>query len=116
MRLSALNMNGAVMKICLIGALAAGLALSSFGVSAYAQPVETTAQFRTVPSQGFSAEELQLYGLDADAAAEGEALQAQGYRILTLTPEEAEAYRAGELSQTQWILIGVGVLVILAVL
>ena len=32
-----------------------------------------------------------------------------------LTPEEAEAYQAGAISQTEWILIGIGVLIILAV-
>lgn len=100
------------MKIRLIGALAAALALSQFSVAAYAEPTE----FREVQPQTFSADDLQRYGLDADATAHGEALQAQGYRILALTPEEAEAYRAGDLSQTTWILIGVGVLVILAVL
>jgi hypothetical protein len=104
------------MKICLIGTLAAGLALSPIGFSAYAQPAEATTQFRTVQSQTFSAEDLQRYGLDAGAVAEAQELQAQGYQILALTPQEAESYRAGALSQTQWILIGVGVLVILAVL
>ncbi len=102
------------MKIRIIGALALGLALSQFGVSAaYAEPA--AAHFRTVQPQTFTAEDLQRYGLDAEAAARGEALQQQGYRILALTPEEAEAYRAGQYSQTTWILIGVAVLVILAV-
>ena len=103
------------MNIRLIGALAVGLAMSQFGLSAYADPVQAPAQFRAVEAQTFSAEELQLYGLDAEAAAHAEVLQAQGYRILALTPAEADAYRAGDLSQGTWILIGVGILVVLAV-
>lgn len=105
------------MNIRLSGALALALALGQIGVStAYAEPAPAPAQFRTVEPQTFTTEDLQRYGLDAEAAARGEALQSQGYRILALTPEEAAAYRAGDLSQTTWILIGVGVLVILAVL
>ena len=104
------------MKKSLIGALALGLALSTLGVSAaYAEPVAATTHFRTVQPQSFSAEDLQRFGLDADATARAESLQSQGYRILALTPEEAEAYRAGDYSQTTWIFIGVAVLVILAV-
>lgn len=105
------------MRIRYIGALALTLAFSQVGVSAaYAEPGAASAQFRTVEPQSFSADELQAYGLTADEAARGEALQEQGYRILALTPEEAAAYRAGDYSQTTWILIGVGVLVLLAVL
>jgi hypothetical protein len=104
------------MKNHLIGALALGLALSQFGVSAaYAEPVPAPAHFRTAQPQAFSTEDLQRFGLDADATARAEALQSQGYRILALTPEEAEAYRAGDYSQTTWIFIGVAVLVILAI-
>jgi hypothetical protein len=104
------------MKNYLIGALALGLALSTLGVSsAYAEPVPTTAHFRTVQPQSFSTEEIQRFGLDADAAARAESLQNQGYRILALTPAEAEAYRAGDYSQQTWIFVGVAVLVILAV-
>jgi hypothetical protein len=42
-------------------------------------------------------------------------LQQEGYRIVALTPEEADAYTAGAISQTEWILIGIGVLIILAI-
>lgn len=104
------------MKKHLIGALALGLALSQFGVSAaYAEPVSAPAHFRTAQPQTFSSEEIQRFGLDADATARAEALQSQGYRILALTPAEAEAYRAGDYSQQTWIFIGVAVLVILAI-
>lgn len=104
------------MKNYLIGALALGLALSQFGASAaYAEPVSAPAHFRTVQPQSFSTEEIQRFGLDADATARAESLQSQGYRILALTPAEAEAYRAGDYSQQTWIFIGVAVLVILAI-
>ncbi len=103
------------MKIRSVCALAAGLALSQFGVSAYAEPAQAPAQFRSVQPQTFTAEDLERYGLDADAAARGVALQEQGYQIVALTPEEAEAYRAGAISQTEWILIGIGVLIVLAI-
>ena len=58
---------------------------------------------------------MQRYGLDEGQAEHAMDLQAQGYQIVALTPEEAEAYQAGGISQTEWILIGVGVLIILAV-
>lgn len=96
-------------------ALAAGLALSQFGAVAHAQTQEAPAQFRTAEPQAFTADDLQRYGLSADEAARGADLQAQGYQIVALTPEEAEAYQAGAISQTEWILIGIGVLIILAV-
>ena len=101
------------MSTRVICAMAAGLALSAVAAPAYAE--EASTQFRAVQAQTFSAEDLQQYGLDADAAARGAELQAQGYQIVALTPEEAEAYRAGAISQTEWILIGIGVLIILAV-
>lgn len=103
------------MRVRSICTMAAALALSQFGVSAYAEPLEAPAQFRAVQPQAFSAEDLQRYGLDVNEAARGVALQEQGYQILALTPEQADAYRAGAISQTEWILIGIGVLIILAV-
>ncbi len=104
------------MKNHFTAALALGLALSTLGVSAaYAEPVPGAAHFRTVQPQSFSTEDLQRFGLNAEATARAESLQSQGYRILALTPAEAEAYRAGDYSQQTWIFIGVAVLVILAV-
>jgi hypothetical protein len=91
------------------------LALSQVAVPAYAQTLETTTQFRTAEPQAFTAEDLQRYGLDASETQRAMDLQAQGYQIVALTPEEAEAYQAGAISQTEWILIGIGVLIILAV-
>lgn len=103
------------MKTRFACAAAAGLALGQIALPAHAETPEPSAQFRTVQAQGFTAEDLQRYGLDADAVAHGVALQEQGYQIVALTPEEAEAYAAGAISQTEWILIGIGVLIILAV-
>ena len=98
-----------------ICALAVGLALAQLSAPAYAEPTETAPAFRAVAPQKFTAEDLQRYGLDAEAAARGVALQDQGYRIVALTPEEAKAYQAGNITQTEWILIGIGVLIILAI-
>lgn len=104
------------MNTRLVCTLAASFALSQFAIPAYAaEPAESPAQFRAVEPQTFTAEDLQLYGLDAEAAARGVELQAQGYQIVALTPEEAETYTAGRITQTEWILIGIGVLIILAV-
>jgi hypothetical protein len=102
------------MKVRSICALAAALAMSQFAVPAYAQPAEP-AQFRSAAPQTFTAEELQAYGLSEEETARAVALQEEGYRIVALTPEEAAAYEAGAISQTEWILIGIGVLIILAI-
>jgi hypothetical protein len=99
----------------LIGALALGLALAPVGLST-ASAEQAAAPFRSAAPQSFSSEDLQRYGLDAEQVAHGEALQAQGYRLMALTPEEAEAYRAGAMSTESWILIGVAALVVIAIL
>jgi len=103
------------MRIHSICALAAALAASQIAVPAHAQTAEEPAQFRTAEPQTFTAEELQAYGLSSEDAARAVALQQEGYRIVALTPEEADAYTAGAISQTEWILIGIGVLIILAI-
>lgn len=81
----------------------------------YAEPAQRPAPFRTVEAQTFTAAELETLGLTQDQAAKGVDLQARGYRLVALTPEEAKAYTAGNITQTEWILIGIGVLIILAV-
>lgn len=96
-------------------AIAASAVLSQFAVAAYADPPQAPAQFRAAEPQTFTTEDLERYGLSSEEAARGVALQQQGYQIVALTPEEAEAYQAGAISQTEWILIGIGVLIILAV-
>ncbi|HVY86052.1 MAG TPA: hypothetical protein VG943_13025 [Caulobacterales bacterium] len=95
------------MKTRLFGAAMLALALAS--TSAYAE----TAQFRSVAPQTFSAQDLQSYGLDAATAQRAEQLQAQGYQVKVLTPEEAQRYQAG-ISDNQWLLLGIlaGVIVI----
>jgi hypothetical protein len=93
----------------------ATLFLASFAAPAYAEPAQTPAPFRSVEAQAFTTEELQNFGLTAQEAATGVELQAKGYRLVALTPEEAKAYQAGAITQTEWILIGIGVLIILAI-
>lgn len=95
--------------------LASALFITGFGAPAYAEPVQAPAPFRSVEAQKFTSQDLQAFGLTEQEAAKGVDLQAQGYRIVTLTPEEAHAYQAGAITQTEWILIGIGVLIILAV-
>lgn len=95
--------------------LASGVMLAALTVPVHAQAQENATPFRTVEARQFTAEDLQRYGLTEEEAARGAELQEQGYRIVALTPEEAEAYQAGAITQTEWILIGVGVLIILAV-
>lgn len=96
--------------------LASGVMLAASAVPVHAQSQESEAPFRAAEPRQFTAEDMQRYGLTEQEATQGAELQEQGYQILALTPEEAEAYRAGALSQTEWILIGVGVLVLVAVL
>lgn len=95
------------MKLRLLSAAALSAALISS--SAYAE----TAQFRSVAPQTFSAADLQSYGLDAATAHRAEQLQAHGYQIKVLTPQEAQRYQAG-ITDNQWLLLGIlaGVIVI----
>ena len=95
--------------------LASALAFGSLGAPVYAQAAGEAAPFRSVEAQEFTAQDLQNFGLTEEQAAHGVELQEQGYRIVALTPEEAEAYQAGAITQTEWILIGIGVLIILAI-
>ena len=103
------------MRIRSICALAAALAVAQIAGPAYAQTSQEPVQFRTAEPQTFTVEELQNYGLSQEEAARAMVLQEEGYRIVALTPEEADAYKAGAISQTEWILIGIGVLIILAI-
>lgn len=96
--------------------LASGVMLAALAVPGHAQSQENAAPFRAAEPRQFTAEDMQRYGLEEQEAARGAELQEQGYRIVALTPEEAEAYQAGAFTQTEWILIGVGALVLIAVL
>lgn len=88
------------MKSRLLGTVAVSFALIT--APAYAE----TAQFRSAAPQSFTSQELQSYGLDANATARAEALQSQGYEIRVLSREEAEQYQAG-ITDNQWLLIGI---------
>ena len=90
------------------------LALSTALFAATATP--SFAQYRTAAPQSFTAEELQAYGLSADATQRAVALQQEGYEIRVLSEEEAHAYQAG-ITDNQWLLLGIlaGVIVIAVV-
>jgi hypothetical protein len=95
------------MKIHPIGAAAFAFAMAI--APAYAE----TAQFRSAAPQSFTSQELQSYGLDANATARAEALQNDGYEIRVLSSEEAQQYQAG-ITDNQWVLLGIlaGVVII----
>ncbi len=99
------------MKSRLASALALSLMLAPVAVA----PVlaDDAASFRTAAPQAFSADELQRYGLSADAADRAVDLQDDGYQVMVLTPEEADRYTAG-MTDNEWLLLGilVGVVVI----
>ncbi len=93
------------MKLRLASAVALSLAFTSMAApAAFSQ--EAT-QFRAAVPQAFTTEDLQRYGLNADDAAQVQALQQQGYQVRVLTPEEADQYRAGISNRTWWIIGGV---------
>jgi hypothetical protein len=80
----------------------ATLFLASFAAPAYAEPAQTPAPFRSVEAQAFTTEELQNFGLTAQEAATGVELQAKGYRLVALTPEEAKADHPGDRITGSW--------------
>ena len=95
-----------MMKSHLIGAIALSFVLAA---PAFAEDT----QFRTAEPQSFTSQDLQAYGLDANAAERAVALQEQGYEVKVLSEEEAAAYQAG-ITDNQWLLLGIlaGVVVI----
>ena len=98
------------MKFRLATALALSLAFTQVAApAAFAE--QRASAFRSVAPQTFTTDELQAYGLSAGDAAQVAALQAQGYRVQVLTPEEASQYEAG-MSTTWWLIIGLAVVVI----
>ena len=102
------------MKSRFLSALAAAVVMAA-AVPAYAETPAAQTEFRQAAPHSISADDLQRYGLSSEEAARGVALKEQGYTIVAVTPEEADAYRAGAISTQEWILIGVGVLIILAI-
>lgn len=99
------------MKFRLASALALSLALSTIAApAAFAR--DSATPFRTVAAQTFSTEDLQRYGLSSADAAQVAAYQAAGYDVQVMSPEEASQYTAGQFSQTQWLVIGLIVIVV----
>src|SRR5262249_16903946 len=96
-------------------AVASTLLFASLASPAFAQTEQAATPFRSVEAQQFTAQDLQNFGLTGQETAHGMELQAKGYHLVALTPEEARAYQAGHITQNEWILIGIGVLIILAV-
>jgi hypothetical protein len=98
------------MKLRLATALALSLAFTQ--VAAPAAYATEASAFRSVEAQTFSQTELQRYGLSsADAAAVG-AYQDAGYQVQVVSAEEAQAITGGQFSQSQWLVIGLIVLVV----
>jgi hypothetical protein len=98
------------MKSRIAGAVALAFALAQMtAMPAFAE----TAQFRAAAPQAFSTQDLQRYGLSAEASDRAAALQEQGYEIQVLSDAEAQQYTAG-ITDNQWLLIGIlaGVVVI----
>lgn len=88
---------------------AAALALALVTAPAYAEQ----AQFRSAAPQTFTSQDLQSYGLSAEASNRAVDLQNQGYEVRVLSEEEAQNYQAG-ITDNQWLLLGIlaGVIVI----
>jgi hypothetical protein len=103
------------MKVRFISALALSLALSQIAASAASAAEASTqlAHFRTAAPQTFSAGDLQRYGLGAQDAAKVASLQAQGYHVSVMSPEEARQYHAGDMSRTTWLLIGAAAIIVI---
>lgn len=100
------------MKSIAAAAIAATFVLGQFAaMPAYAE--QPAAQFRTATPQTFTSQELQQYGLDAQASDRAVALQQQGYEVKVLSKDEAAKYQAG-ITDNQWLLLGIlaGVVVI----
>jgi hypothetical protein len=102
------------MKLRLASAVALTFAFSQ--VAIMPALAETTAQsashFRSVERQSFSQTDLQRFGLSANDAAQVDAYQQAGYDVQVVSPEEARQMTGGQFSNSQWIVIGLIVLVV----
>lgn len=95
-------------------ATAVALALAFTQVTAPAAMAEqTAAQFRSAEAQAFSQADLQRYGLSAADAAQVDAYQQAGYQVQVISQEEAERQYAGQFSNSQWLVIGLIVVVVI---
>lgn len=97
------------MKIRLATAVALSLAFSQI---AAAPAMAQEPAFRSVERQSFSTQDLQRYGLSAEEAAQVAAYQDRGYQVQVMTPEEAQQYTGGQFTSTQWLVIGLLVIVV----
>lgn len=95
----------------LVTAVAFAFALSTVAPVAFAE----TQTFRSAEAQTFSQQDLQQYGLSATDAAQVASLQEQGYQVVVMSEEEAQQYQAG-ITDTQWLLIGLLVVVVVVAL
>jgi hypothetical protein len=99
------------MKLRLASAIALSFAFSQVAIMPAAAE-QTAAQFRSVERQSFSQNELQRFGLSANDAAQVGAYQDAGYQVQVVSPEEAQAMTGGQFSNSQWLVIGLIVLVV----
>lgn len=97
-------------KFGLVSALALSLAFSQVAAPAYAGEANA---FRSVEAQTFSQSELQAYGLSADDASQVAAYQDAGYQVQVVSADEASRMTGGQFSNSQWLVIGLIVVVVL---
>jgi len=93
------------------------VALGQFAAAAaYAEPAATPAasHFRTAVAQTFSAADLERYGLNAADAAKVSDMQAQGYHVQVVSPQDAQRYHAGAWGSHTWWIVG-GIIVVVAI-
>lgn len=101
------------MKRRIASAIALSFALSSVAIMpAAAEQEAQSTQFRSVERQSFSQNELQRFGLSANDAAQIGAYQDAGYQVQVVSPEEAQQMTGGQFSNTQWLIIGLIVVIV----
>lgn len=101
------------MKARLLTALALSLALSQFAVTTAS--AEQASHFRSAPAQTFSAADLQTYGLSRADAAHVASMQAQGYHVQVVSPEQAARMHGGNWGDHRtWWIVG-GIIVVVAI-
>lgn len=98
------------MKLRLASAVALTFAFSQIAVMPAL--AEQTAHFRSVERQSFSQAELQRFGLSSADAAQVDAYQQAGYDVQVVSPQEAAQMTGGQFSNSQWLVIGLVVLVV----
>jgi len=99
------------MKLHAATALALSLAFTQMAAPA-ALAQQATQQFRAVETQSFSEQDLQRYGLSQADASQVAALQQSGYQVQLISEDEARQQYAGQFSNSQWLVIGLIVVVV----